>query len=176
MNLELTEADEARYAELQAEALDCARAGDRDDMLAAMLAAGMPVNLADHKSNALLMLAAYHGHSQTVRLILAHGAEPDRRNAHGQTPLGGVAFKGYADIARQLIDAGADIEADQGGGMTPLMYAMMFGRTDVEKLLRKNGAGQKANAWTAPAVVGGWFIRLARNLSAGPSREAHARA
>jgi uncharacterized protein len=32
-------------------------------------------------------------------MLLLHGADVDRRNDHGQTPLGGVAFKGYEDIA-----------------------------------------------------------------------------
>jgi len=73
------------------------------------------------------MLASYNGQAETTRMLLEHGANVDRRNTRGQTPLGGVAFKGYGEIVRLLPDYGADIDADKGGGMTPLMFAAMFG-------------------------------------------------
>lgn len=133
-----TPEEEKRYAELQQMALDFARAGDTAS-LEPMLAAGLPVNLADHKGNSLLMLAAYNGNEETVKMLLRHGADPDRRNDRGQTPLGGVAFKGYSRIARLLLDAGADVNADNGGGSTPLMYATFFGRAETAALLRERG-------------------------------------
>ncbi len=57
------------------------------------------------------MLAAYHGHADTVRLILAHGGDANTANDRGQTPLAGAVFKGYADVVRVLVDAGADPDA-----------------------------------------------------------------
>ena len=165
MTCETTAAEENRYAELQLEAIECARRGGRDDVLAAMLRAGMPVNLADHKGNTLLMLAAYNGNVETVALLLDHGADPDRRNARAQTPLGGVAFKGYTGIASLLLDSGAEIDASQGGGMTPLMYARMFGRADTARLLQARGAGRGGGIWRMAAAVGGvvvGFLRAAR--------------
>ena len=39
------------------------------------------------------MLAAYHGHAELVRLMLQHGADPDRLNDRGQSPLAGAVFK-----------------------------------------------------------------------------------
>ncbi len=135
----ITSEEESRYAELQLQALDCARNGDAET-LRLMLQAGMPVNLADHKGNSLLMLAAYHGEAAAARLMLEHGAAVDQRNDRHQTPLGGVAFKGYAEIATLLIQAGADINADNGNGMTPLAFAHMFGREDVARILIAAGA------------------------------------
>lgn len=73
-------------------------------------------------------------------MLLEHGADVDRRNDRGQTPLGGVAFKGYADIVTLLLQYGADTEADNGGGMTPIMFAAMFGRTKVMTQLQAHGA------------------------------------
>ena len=58
-----------------------------------MLNAGLPVNLADAKGQTLLMLASYNGNLETTRMLLKHGADVDRRNDRGQTPLGGVAFR-----------------------------------------------------------------------------------
>ena len=43
----------------------------------------------------LFLLVSYHGHLETARMLLKRGADVDRRNDRGQTPLGGVAFKGY---------------------------------------------------------------------------------
>src|ERR1700723_3181417 len=135
----ITESEDQRYAELQQMALDFARRGETDS-LAVMLRHGLPANLADHKGNTLLMLAAYNDNVETARMLLEHGAEVDRRNERGQTPLGGVAFKGYEEIVALLLKHGADIDADNGGGMTPLMFAAMFGRTKVVEQLKAHGA------------------------------------
>ena len=53
MQTVVTEAEEKRYAELQAVALDYARCGETEP-LAQMLRHGLPVNLADTKGNTLL--------------------------------------------------------------------------------------------------------------------------
>ena len=138
----ITEAEERRYAELQIQALDFARTGETA-LLESMVRAGLPVNLEDHSGNTLLMLATYHGHLDTSRMLLEFGANVDRRNRRNQTPLGGVAFKGYPDIAGLLLRHGAEVDADNGNGMTPLMFAEMFGRTDVADVLREGGANAK---------------------------------
>lgn len=142
----VTPEEEKRYAQLQTMALDFARQGDTET-LASMVQAGLPVNLADHKGNSLLMLAAYHGHAPTVARLLALGAEVDRPNDRGQTPLGGVAFKGYPEVARTLLAAGADPNADHGGGCTPLLLAELFGRSDTAAVLRAHGAGSGRWGW-----------------------------
>jgi ankyrin repeat protein len=82
--------------------------------------------------DSLLMLAAYHGHADTVQLILQHGAEADKANDRGQTPLAGAAFKGYTDVAKVLLDAGADPDA---GTPSARAAAQMFARTEILELL-----------------------------------------
>jgi len=139
MTKQITAEEEKRYAELQKMALDFARQGNAEE-LRKMIEAGMPVNLADHKGQSLLMLASYNGNEETTRMLLDAGADTDQKNDRGQTPLGGVAFKGYNSIAKLLIDYGADVHANNGGGMTPLHYAAMFGRHEVAQTLEENGA------------------------------------
>lgn len=39
------------------------------------------------------MLAAYHGHADLVKLLIQHGADPNRVNDRGQSPLAGAIFK-----------------------------------------------------------------------------------
>src|SRR5690348_10110102 len=87
-----------------------ARAGE-SEQLADCIEAGMPVNLTDASGNTLLMLAAYHGHAGTVRMLVDHGATVDAKNDRGQTPLAGAVFKGYEDVVRVLVDHGADPRA-----------------------------------------------------------------
>jgi hypothetical protein len=92
----------------------------------------------------LLMLASYNGNAEATRMLLEHGADVDRRNDRGQTPLGGAAFKGYEEIVALLLHHGADIDADNGGGMTPLMFAAMFGRVKVVAQLQAHGASLRS--------------------------------
>ncbi len=82
--------------------------------------------------DSLLMLAAYHGHAETVQLILAHGGEANTANDRGQTPLAGAAFKGYTDVSRVLLDAGADPDA---GTPSARAAAQMFARAEILALL-----------------------------------------
>jgi len=131
--------EQARYREFQKLAFNRARLGETD-ALAGMLRQGLPVNIRDVRGNSLLLLAAYHGHLETARMLLKAGADVDLRNSKGQTPLGGVAFKGYLPLAELLLWHGADIHADNGGGLTPIMFASMFGRTDMVALLERHGA------------------------------------
>lgn len=110
---------------------DAAREGD-STMLGGYLAAGAPATLTNAAGDSLLMLAAYHGHADTVRLILAHGGDANTANDRGQTPLAGAVFKNYPDVVRVLVDAGADPDA---GNPTARAAAQMFARNDILALL-----------------------------------------
>lgn len=96
--------------------------------LADYVAAGVPPNLANETGDTLIMLAAYHGHAETVRALLAAGADPDRPNDRGQTPLAGAVFKGETAVVKALVDGGADPTAGQPSAVDT---ARMFGRTDL---------------------------------------------
>jgi ankyrin repeat protein len=110
---------------------DAAREGN-SALLGGYLAAGAPATLTTSSGDSLVMLAAYHGHADTVRLILDHGGDANMPNDRGQTPLAGAVFKGYTDVARELLDAGADPDA---GTPTARAAAQMFARTEILSLL-----------------------------------------
>jgi ankyrin repeat protein len=84
--------------------------------------------MTDASGNTLLMLAAYHGHATTVALLAARGADPDRVNDRGQSPLAGAVFKDEQDVVRTLLEAGADADA---GTPSARATAAMFGRADL---------------------------------------------
>jgi ankyrin repeat protein len=44
------------------------------------------------------MLASYHGHAPLVKLLLDHGADPNKVNDRGQSPLAGAVFKGEDEV------------------------------------------------------------------------------
>ncbi|RGP68276.1 hypothetical protein FSPOR_5427 [Fusarium sporotrichioides] len=106
---------------------DAARKGDVATFEQA-LPAGLPPNLTNDKGDTLLMLAAYHGHAGLVKVLIQHGADPNRLNDRGQSPLAGAVFKkedaviqngvlGFSVLTsllrKELLDGGADSEYGQ---------------------------------------------------------------
>jgi uncharacterized protein len=116
--------------ELAAKVFDFARAGDTA-ALVAYVDAGVPANLTNDKGDSLVMLAAYHGHADTVEALLSRGADPDRANDRGQTPLAGAVFKGEDAVIRALLAAGANPKA---GTPSAVDTARMFGKDELLKL------------------------------------------
>ncbi len=102
------------------------------DALTAHLDAGVTPNLANHRGDTLVMLAAYHGHAATVTALLARGADPNVANDRGQTPLAGAVFKAAADVVAALVAGGADPSA---GRPSALDTAALVGREDITRLL-----------------------------------------
>lgn len=49
-----------------------------------------------------LGLAAFFGHSEIVKLLLARGADPKRQSKTGASPIGLAAMKGHHDILKLL--------------------------------------------------------------------------
>ncbi|CAM5318010.1 Ankyrin repeat domain-containing protein OS=Streptomyces tendae OX=1932 GN=GUR47_32560 PE=4 SV=1 [Streptomyces tendae] len=62
---------------------------------------------------------------------MTRGADADRVNDRGQTPLAGAAFKGETDVIKALLEAGADPAA---GTPSAVDTARMFARTDLLEL------------------------------------------
>lgn len=122
---------------------DFARAGEAE-RLRVYVEHGVPANLTDAVGNTLLMLAAYHGHAETVGALLALGADPDRTNDRGQSPLAGAIFKGEDDVVAELLAAGADPEV---GTPSARATAEMFDRAE---LLRTRSPGSEEAELHAP--------------------------
>jgi ankyrin repeat protein len=88
---------DSEVLDLASRIFDGARSGDAT-MLAAYVDAGVPVNLANTNGDTLVMLAAYYGHESAVAALIARGADVDRHNNRGQTPLAGAVFKNDTTI------------------------------------------------------------------------------
>ena len=86
-------------------AMDLAREGKTGELLE-FLDHGLPIDAKDENGNTLLMLAAYHGHHDTVGSLIERGADVDLRNDRDQSPVAGALFKGENDVVKALVDAG----------------------------------------------------------------------
>ncbi len=111
--------------------LDLAREG-RTEELAEMVGGGVPVNLTSGPGDSLLILAAYHDHPATVRMLLERGADTGRVNDRGQTALGAAVFRQSASSVTALLAHGADPRA---GGRSALDIAAFFELDEMAALL-----------------------------------------
>ena len=119
---------------------DACRSG-HDEGVAALLRAGVDIEVLDARGFSPLVIASYNNQLDTTRLLLDHGARPDGPEGFaGNTALMGVAFKDYVPIAELLIARGADVNYRNGSGQTALMTAALFGRDAIIDLLLAHGA------------------------------------
>jgi ankyrin repeat protein len=73
--------------------------------------------------------AAQHGHTEVVRLLLEHGADPNAREPGDHTyPLHWAAAQGHIEIVRSLLDAGADVHGvGDDHALDVIGWATVFG-------------------------------------------------
>ncbi len=77
---------------------------------------------------------------ETARLLLAHGADVNARDATGDTPLLVAARRGAAPVIEVLLDAGADTALVDTRGGTALMLAVAAQSKPAVDLLLAKGA------------------------------------
>jgi ankyrin repeat protein len=135
---------------------DTARAlaarGARVDNLAATAGLGLvdqtaalypsAVSLARHKAVAL---AAQHGHTEVLRLLLDAGEDPSRYNPEGNhghsTPLHQAVWSDHLDTVRLLVERGARLDIrDTIHQGTPLGWAEFGQRVEIAVYLKSAGA------------------------------------
>src|ERR1700758_110438 len=89
----------------------------------------------------VLMTAASTGDVDTVKSLLAHGANVNaKETARGQTALMWAVAEKHPEVARVLIDHGADVHLHSTSGFTPLLFAAQQGDLDAARMLLEAGA------------------------------------
>ena len=83
--------------------------------------------------------AVASGHTEIVKWLLDHGAEPNYRYATGYTPLLTAAANGHLEILKALLTHGADLHAKTNDGKNALAYAEERKHTAVAEYLRSKG-------------------------------------
>jgi uncharacterized protein len=97
--------------------------------------------------------AAFASHAEALRLLLARGADPNRRITYhspvdGRTEKGVVALMRASSVlvASLLLESGADPQARDDDGRTVLMWLVGAASSDVFRLLIGAGADVTARA------------------------------
>ena len=83
--------------------------------------------------------AANYNNADTIRELIAHGANIEAEDGDGYTPLHTAAVRNHPESAKVLLEAHANIEARDDYGMTPLHKAACNGADEVVLLLLDHG-------------------------------------
>lgn len=117
-------------------AFQAIEAGDIGALATALRDDPSLVNVGGTNGNTLLNLAVSVKQSDAVRLLLDSGADPNRANNRGWTPLHQAGYSNQPEMARLLLDAGAAIDAcARGDGGTPLVMALFWGHREAADML-----------------------------------------
>ena len=118
---------------------DASREGN-NPMLDTFIEAHYDLNVRDEQGYTGLILAAYHGHEDSVVRLIDAGADPCAKDKRGNTALMGAIFKGELSIAKRLVQSDCGANLTNNAGQTAAMYAELFIRTEVLKELKDKGA------------------------------------
>ncbi|WP_233863309.1 ankyrin repeat domain-containing protein [Paraburkholderia adhaesiva] len=149
-------------------------AREKSDKVAALLLdnPATKVGAEDTAGENALMLAALNGDMGLAKLLIAKGAEVNKK---GWAPLHYAAANGNDDIVKLLLDHSAFVDAQSPNGTTPLMMAARGDHLTTLKLLLDNGADVSAknqigmNAldfakqYKAPDAIKGLSARMAQS-------------
>ena len=129
----------------QPELIDAIIHGGSGQKANALIAQGADVNVRNAHDQTPLMLAAYYGYADTVRLLIDKGADVNAINSSHTTALvDAIVTEGHVEVVKLLIDNGADVTQKDYNGTTPLHWAAHLGYTEIVKLLINKGADLNA--------------------------------
>ncbi|MEO8138418.1 MAG: ankyrin repeat domain-containing protein [Gemmatimonadota bacterium] len=145
--------------DLRADLSDAAQAGNTGRLRELLEHNRDFANMPDGGGYTPLHYAAYFGHTDAVRYLIAIGADVASISMDPlrNQPLHAAAGSGHIEIARILLDAGADVNAEQSGQWTALHGAAQRGFLEVVSLLLERGARPES-----PSISGATPLSLAR--------------
>ena len=112
-----------------------------------------------------LHLAALHGHTSVVQLLLDNGADPDMLDAWNCTPLHNAAGKGYSSIVAELLNFNARLDVENVNGKTPEQLAREKGEEEALEIIKQHkqkerrGRISNRNSTHSNGSVGGGSVR-----------------
>nr|XP_041574570.1 ankyrin repeat domain-containing protein 27 isoform X2 [Taeniopygia guttata] len=116
----------------------CSKCGPAQKKFSKICANGLGVNVSNQEGFTPLHMAALHGHSELVSLLLRHGARASARNSQLAAPLHLACQRGHAQVVQCLMDYNAKLNKKDVYGNTPLIYACLNGHYETAALLLQN--------------------------------------
>ncbi|XP_071612877.1 ankyrin repeat domain-containing protein 27 isoform X3 [Heliangelus exortis] len=137
----------------------CSKCGPAQKKFGRISASGLGVNVSNQDGFTPLHMAALHGHSELVSLLLKHGASVSAKNGKHAVPLHLACQKGHFQVVKCLMDYDAKQNKKDIYGNTPLIYACLNGQYETTALLLQHGASvnlsnAKGNTALHEAVIG----------------------
>lgn len=93
----------------------------------------------------VLAIAARFGYSECVKTLLEMGAEIEKTDRYGMTPLFLAILSKDMECLSLLIEHKANLEARENADLTPLAYAAFYNYPEAVKLLIEKGAQVEAS-------------------------------
>ncbi len=118
-------------------------AGDRR-AVALFLEAGVNTEISNERGWTTLMLAAFNGHDDVIKVLMKHHANVHATDLLGNTALHWASDSGKATSAKLLIEYHADIDATNNSNQTPLLLASKGRNLGILLLLIDSGANLNA--------------------------------
>ncbi|KAF4440801.1 ankyrin 1 [Fusarium acutatum] len=88
-----------------------------------------------------LYQAACHGYTNSVRVLLKHGANMEYTSLSGRKPLHKAALEGHTETVKAILEESqVNIDCPSESKFTPLYLAVLGGNHDTVKLLLEKGA------------------------------------
>ncbi|XP_077560954.1 uncharacterized protein LOC144175821 isoform X3 [Haemaphysalis longicornis] len=91
-------------------------------------------------SRTALSLALEHGHKHVVKVLVDAGADVNKLDADGNTPLHICLMRHHYEIIKILVAAGADVNKQDAKGNTPLHICLMGHHCEIIEILVAAGA------------------------------------
>ena len=102
---------------------------------------GIDVNMSSKTSNSTaLQCAAALGHLPIVQYLLQQGADKDKADKEGTSPLLAAATEGHLSVVQYLLEQGANKDQVDNDGRNSLFMAAMNGYLPVLRYLLEKGA------------------------------------
>ena len=98
----------------------------------------------EHAEWTALTKASIKGYLDIVKALLAAGADKDKVDEDGVTPLIWAATQGHLKVVQVLLKAGAKVDKANKYGDSALIFATIRGHTEIVRLLQAAAAAAVA--------------------------------
>jgi ankyrin repeat protein len=143
-NAQLLRAAGAHFADAEDELVGAASSGDIATLTRLLDVEHADANFHRRYGQPVLCIAAQKGNTVAVKVLLAHGADPNLRDSNQQPPLYWALVSGHASTVQALMDAGANLLAETPVHRT-LLATLAYYVDDVALAQRLLDAGVDVN-------------------------------